>query len=57
MERVIRLEVGWLKEGYRERRRCSRDSYPESYITKYTRIRTKEPRLSKRVSPNILTPS
>ena len=24
--------------GYRESRRCSRDTYPESYITKYTRI-------------------
>ena len=22
-------------EGYRESRRCSRDTYPESYITKY----------------------
>jgi len=26
-------------EGYRESRRCSRDTYPESYITKYTSIR------------------
>jgi len=26
-------------EGYRESRRCSRDTYPESYITKYTCIR------------------
>jgi len=26
-------------EGYRESRRCSRDSYPESYITKYTIVR------------------
>jgi len=25
--------------GYRESRRCSRDTYPESYITKYTSIR------------------
>ena len=32
-----RLRVGW--EGYRESRRCSRDTYPESYITKYTSIR------------------
>jgi hypothetical protein len=23
-------------EGFRESRRCSRDTYPESYITKYT---------------------
>ena len=32
-----RLRVGWLNgfwEGYRESRRCSRDTYPESYITK-----------------------
>ena len=28
-----------LWEGYRERRRCSRDTYPESSITKYTSIR------------------
>ena len=41
-----RLRVGWLNgfagplwEGYRESRRCSRDTYPESYITKYTSIR------------------
>jgi len=26
-------------EGCRESRRCSRDTYPESYITKYTSIR------------------
>ena len=25
-------------EGYRESRRCSRDTYPESYITKYTLV-------------------
>ena len=29
--------VGW--EGCRESRRCLRDTYPESYITKYTRMR------------------
>ena len=37
-----RLRVGWLNgfwEGYRETRRCSRDTYAESYITKYTSIR------------------
>ena len=28
-----------LWEGYHERRRCSRDTYPESCITKYTSIR------------------
>ena len=27
------------REGYRERRGCSRDTYPKSYITKYTSIR------------------
>ena len=28
-----------LWEGFHERRRCSRDTHPESYITKYTSIR------------------
>ena len=28
-----------LWEGYHESRRCTRDTYPESYITKYTSIR------------------
>ena len=28
----------FLWEGYHESRRCSRDTYPESYITKYTSI-------------------
>ena len=27
------MEKGGLWEGYRESRRCSRDTYPESYIT------------------------
>ena len=27
-----------LWEGFRESRRCSRDTYPESYITKYVLI-------------------
>jgi hypothetical protein len=31
--------VGPLREGCRESRKCSRDTYPESYITKYTGIR------------------
>ena len=31
------IDSGW--EGYHESRRCSRDTYPESYITKYTSIR------------------
>ena len=34
-----RHRVGTLWEGYDESRRCSRDTYPESYITKYTSIR------------------
>ena len=28
-----------MKEGFHESRRCSRDTYPESHITKYTSIR------------------
>jgi len=41
----MRSSVGWkvivgpLWEGYHESRRCSRDNYPESYITEYTSIR------------------
>ena len=31
--------VGPLWEGYHESRRCSRDTHPESYITKYDSIR------------------
>ena len=27
-----------LWEGFRESRRCSRDTYPESYITEYTLV-------------------
>ena len=30
--------VGSLWEGFRESRRCSRDTYPESYITEYVLI-------------------
>ena len=30
---------GFLREGCRESRRCSRDTYPEAYIAKHTRIR------------------
>ena len=42
-----RLRVGWfnefsfitsLWEVYHESRRCSRDTYPESYITNYTAV-------------------
>ena len=40
-ERVVHSGlIGW--EGYHESRRCSRDTYPETYITKYTSIRRKE---------------
>jgi len=35
----LRVERGVLWEGYRESRRRSTDTYPESYITKYTSIR------------------
>ena len=35
------LTVLW--EGSHESRRCSRDTYPESYITKYTSIRRLTP--------------
>ena len=27
-----------MREGFRESRRCSRDTYPESYITEYILI-------------------
>ena len=37
---VRRLRDDRLWEGYHESRRCSRDTYPESYITKYTKIKT-----------------
>jgi len=33
------VERGVLLEGCCERRRCSRDTYPKSYITKYASIR------------------
>jgi len=36
---IERVERGGLWEGYHESRRCSRNTYPESYITKYTSIR------------------
>ena len=34
-----RLRVDWLWEGCRESRSCSRDTYPESCITKYASMR------------------
>ena len=37
--RTIASLLSELWEGFRESRRCSRDTYPESYITKYTCIR------------------
>ena len=40
---VIPRIADW--EGCRESRRCSRDTYSESYITKYTSIRRKTHRL------------
>jgi len=43
---------GPLWEGCRESRRYSRETYPESYITKYTSIRRNEPGLTKLVSPH-----
>jgi len=44
-----RLRVGWLNffhsshpeghgEGFRESKKCSKDTYPESYITDYTLV-------------------
>ena len=37
--RVERLKAKWnLWEGFRESSRCSRDTYPESYITEHTSI-------------------
>ena len=41
-ERLGRTTHSWVRpplEGYHESRRCSRDTCPESYITKYTGIR------------------
>jgi len=47
---VSQLLMGPLWEGYRESRRCSRDTYPESYITQYTSIRRKyEPAIGPRI--------
>ena len=39
VERQRALINPGLWEGYHERRRCSRDTYPESCITKYTSVR------------------
>ena len=39
---VNRLRVDWLWEGCQETRRCSRDTFPGSSITKYTSIRRLE---------------
>ena len=53
LERNDRLSVGWLWEGYRESRRSSRDTYPESYITKYTSIRRKRRREEAHLHPSL----
>ena len=37
--RVIASGLVGSTDGYHESRRCSGDTYPESYITKYTSIR------------------
>jgi len=37
-------------EGYHESERCSRDTYPESYITKYSSIRRQRPLSASRES-------
>ena len=31
--------TSWVWEGYHKSKRCSRDTYPESYVIKYTSIR------------------
>ena len=53
---VFRVDRLW--EGYHESRRCSRDTYPESYITQYTSIRslsksnaTNQPPVTTRLHP------
>jgi len=35
---TVHCHVRWGDRPYHESRRCSRDTYPESYITKYTSI-------------------
>jgi len=45
-----------LWEGYHESRRCSRDTYPESYITKYTSIRRKSSSFTPTSNPLHETP-
>ena len=37
VSQLVRFSL-WFWEGYHKSRRCSRDTYLESYITKYTRI-------------------
>ena len=36
---VVRTLGDGLRKGYYESRRCSRDTYPEPHITKYTCVR------------------
>ena len=47
-----RTHLRKLWEGCRKSRRCSRDTYPESYITKYTSIRGTPSQSN--ISPSIL---
>ena len=37
--RLERNKKEGMWQGYHESRKCSRDTHPESYITRYTRIR------------------
>ena len=46
--------VGALWEGYHESRRCSRDSYPESYITKYTSLGAARVHVPNAAGPHLL---
>ena len=39
MQRMFALVVTPRRQGYHESRRCSKDTWPESYITKSTSIR------------------
>ena len=43
--------VGSTGEGCRESRRCSRDAYPDSYTTRYTRIRIETQVVAGRLHP------
>ena len=47
---------GMIGEGYHESRRCSRDTYPETCITKYTSIPRRTPTM-RAPSPRVPAPS